>query len=584
MTLPVDRGPVAAPAVPSVLPTGRRALQRQCACGKHAPGGGDCEECRKKREAMQRRAVTRSEGLDAGDGGTVAPPALGPGRALESGLADRFRPGLGSLIDRVRVHDDERGARYAERVGAVAVTAGRDIAFARGAFRPSTDAGRGLLAHELAHVHQQHGPDGPPAGYLSKPGDRWERAADRFAATATLPGGATTALSPTAPPRILQAQGGTFGGFWSKVGRSLLNVVTFGLVDLGYSETTLLAYLDVLAAGTIENDFDSDNKARDVVRKRATLGPFTTDVKRLLIEEMLAGATLGDDEDAIIALLRDTPRPERMGIVRTIGRDRLWGNFSFGNRRTIEGLTLEVSDFQNAETTNRLSGLSASDLRDYRAASDDPAVQAEIDKLLTLAKITTPVLERTRLQDLSATTGGGLAVDFHGYRVTILPDRVNPALGDHAHTSLGMSAPTPGGTVDSSGTVVSVDPTPRIPVTIQTEYPSGTAAAGASGYGRGTTLPDKASGNTSLRFHESRHGLDFFDFLASNPPPVFGGHAGMSRTEFDRAIADYRHSVDDLGKRAAEFSVRNSDCPGTPIPPAGIPAGISATICTEATP
>jgi hypothetical protein len=588
----MDRAPSPLIQPPSATPTrlpARGVLQRQCACGKHAPGG-ECEECRKKREATQRRAVGRPGGAGAGYGGAVEPPALGSGRALAPRVAERFRPGLGSLVDRVRVHDDERGARYAESVDAVAVTTGRDIAFARGAFRPATDAGRGLLAHELAHVHQQHGPDGPPAGYLSKPGDRWERAADRFAATASLPGGAG-ALSAAASPGVVQAAGGTFGGFWSKIGRTLGSIISFGAWDPGFSESVLRDYLDVLAAGSIENDFDSDNKARDVVRKRATLGPFTTDVKRLLVEEMLTGATLGDDEDAIIALLRDTPRPERMRIVGTIGRERLWSNFSWGNRRTIEGLTLEVSDFQQAGTVSRLSGLSASDLRDYRAASDDPAVQAEIDKLLALESFTTPLAETS--VGLGFTLGGAGEARFplNGFEVTVQPDGRDASLRNFANTNIEMQAAGPANvTVDTATPdrpVVSFTPPTPITVHIQTVYgPEASRSIttdGGAGYGRGTTPGDKQAGRTSLRFHESHHGRDFIEFLGNHPAPTFTGTTGMSQTDFEQAVTAYQAAVTDYQTRIAEFSVRRTDCPGTSISGDVLSRfGLRATICKDA--
>jgi hypothetical protein len=55
----------------------------------------------------------------------------------------------------VRVLADDKAAGAARMRGASAFTVGRDIYFARGAYRPHSTEGGRLLAHELAHVVQQ---------------------------------------------------------------------------------------------------------------------------------------------------------------------------------------------------------------------------------------------------------------------------------------------------------------------------------------------------------------------------------------------------------------------------------------------
>ncbi len=57
----------------------------------------------------------------------------------------------------VRVHTDERSARSAKSVNALAYTIGNDIVFDEGMYMPNTLEGGKLLAHELAHVVQQTG-------------------------------------------------------------------------------------------------------------------------------------------------------------------------------------------------------------------------------------------------------------------------------------------------------------------------------------------------------------------------------------------------------------------------------------------
>jgi GH24 family phage-related lysozyme (muramidase) len=92
----------------------------------------------------------------------MAPPsvhgALGqPGQALDRATRAFFEPRFGVDLQTVRVHTEQVAAEAARAVGAHAFTVGERIVFARGAFAPSSDAGRRLLAHELAHVVQQRG-------------------------------------------------------------------------------------------------------------------------------------------------------------------------------------------------------------------------------------------------------------------------------------------------------------------------------------------------------------------------------------------------------------------------------------------
>ena len=56
--------------------------------------------------------------------------------------------------DGARLHTDAAAASSAERLGAVALTVGRDIFFARNQYAPGTPHGDHVLRHELAHVAQ----------------------------------------------------------------------------------------------------------------------------------------------------------------------------------------------------------------------------------------------------------------------------------------------------------------------------------------------------------------------------------------------------------------------------------------------
>jgi hypothetical protein len=84
--------------------------------------------------------------------GVVARLAAGP---LPAPLRAHFEPRLGHQLGRVRLRADARSAAEAHSLGARAFTAGQEITFAAGEYRPDEADGRGLIAHELMHVVQE---------------------------------------------------------------------------------------------------------------------------------------------------------------------------------------------------------------------------------------------------------------------------------------------------------------------------------------------------------------------------------------------------------------------------------------------
>jgi hypothetical protein len=77
------------------------------------------------------------------------------GRPLDPATRAFFEPRLGQDLRHVRVHTDQSASDSAQSIHALAYTAGRDIAFARGRYSPHTEEGKRLLAHELVHTVQQ---------------------------------------------------------------------------------------------------------------------------------------------------------------------------------------------------------------------------------------------------------------------------------------------------------------------------------------------------------------------------------------------------------------------------------------------
>ncbi|MBR8640209.1 DUF4157 domain-containing protein [Streptomyces tuirus] len=82
----------------------------------------------------------------------------GAGQPLDPGVRRELEERLGHDLSRVRLHTGRDAGHLADLLGADAVAVGQDIFFREGAYRPGTDEGRRLLAHELLHtVQNPHG-------------------------------------------------------------------------------------------------------------------------------------------------------------------------------------------------------------------------------------------------------------------------------------------------------------------------------------------------------------------------------------------------------------------------------------------
>jgi Domain of unknown function (DUF4157) len=119
-------------------------IQRKCACS------GGCASCQSR--SPHREQVTIHNILQRNGSGQLLEPDI---RAF---MESRF----GKDFSSVRVHTDARATQTAQQLNAVAYTVGRDIFFAAGQYRPQSQGGKGLLAHELTHVLQQCGTSQTP--------------------------------------------------------------------------------------------------------------------------------------------------------------------------------------------------------------------------------------------------------------------------------------------------------------------------------------------------------------------------------------------------------------------------------------
>jgi hypothetical protein len=113
-----------------------------------------CEE--EEKSTLQTKSAATAKPV--GEAPAIVHEALrSPGQPLDARARDFLEPRFSRGFGAVRVHSDPVANQSAERIGALAYTAGHHIAFAAGRYAPSSVDGLKLIAHELAHVTQQEG-------------------------------------------------------------------------------------------------------------------------------------------------------------------------------------------------------------------------------------------------------------------------------------------------------------------------------------------------------------------------------------------------------------------------------------------
>jgi hypothetical protein len=239
-----------------------------------------------------------------------------PGQSLNSTTIDAMESHFGHNFSRVRVHTDAEAAKSAETLNASAYTVGSDVVFARGQYSPGTIKGQSLLAHELTHVLQQRNLESIPPGQeldIASDNDPTEKEARAYAKDQSPGEGGNNIRSQLSTPTLQRVS------LWENIKR-FFGGGTFSEKEL----QDYLRYLDEYQQ--IENLFESDNKAREVVKRwKRGHSLYILPVRRkiLLIEEMLSGFTGDDDEQAILDLLRGSTDTEFSTILGAIGLSKL---------------------------------------------------------------------------------------------------------------------------------------------------------------------------------------------------------------------------------------------------------------------
>ena len=198
-------------------PINHRVLQRKCACGGMPGPTGECEGCRKKREAgtLQRQADGPAHNPQSSNVPAIVHEVLrSPGQSLDPATRAFVEPRFRHDFSQVRVHTDAKAAESALAVHALAYTVGSSVVFGPGQYAPGTGEGGRLLAHELAHVIQQR--DAVPRDSLQM--GRRDDSSEREARNATgciftLDASARPSCGIAARPMTL-ARGEKWDAFW----------------------------------------------------------------------------------------------------------------------------------------------------------------------------------------------------------------------------------------------------------------------------------------------------------------------------------------------------------------------------------
>ena len=87
------------------------------------------------------------------------------GQPLDAAARSQMETLFNEDFSGVRIHTDAEAAESAQNVEARAYTSGEDVVFGANQYRPNTEEGKQLIAHELAHTVQHR-----DAGHSSSPG------------------------------------------------------------------------------------------------------------------------------------------------------------------------------------------------------------------------------------------------------------------------------------------------------------------------------------------------------------------------------------------------------------------------------
>jgi Domain of unknown function (DUF4157) len=112
---------------------------------------------KKEEEKLQKKEAAPTVVAPANTASNYISSINGKGQPLSSGLQHFYGSRIGADFSDVKIHTGQEATQSATEINAQAYTYGNNVVFNEGKYRPETNEGKRLLAHELAHVAQQHG-------------------------------------------------------------------------------------------------------------------------------------------------------------------------------------------------------------------------------------------------------------------------------------------------------------------------------------------------------------------------------------------------------------------------------------------
>lgn len=118
-----------------------------------------CDACenQEEEETIQRKPLSTGGGVPYRSPVHVREAIGSGGQPLEAQTRNFFEPRLGYDLGTVRVHTGAMAENSARAINAKAYALGGDIVFGSGEYKPESETGKHLIAHELAHTIQQTG-------------------------------------------------------------------------------------------------------------------------------------------------------------------------------------------------------------------------------------------------------------------------------------------------------------------------------------------------------------------------------------------------------------------------------------------
>jgi hypothetical protein len=295
------------PSLASV-PTG--LLQRTCACGGTPGLTGECGECSKNKLSLQRRIIPSLHRGESRSEETISPIVhevlRSPGQPLDAAARAFFEPRFGHDFSRVRIHTDTRAAESAQAVNALAYTVSPHIVFQAAHYTPGTDAGKKLLAHELAHVVQQQGQPGVLSEFtLDAANSPAEAEADTVAEAVMnrepVPQAKTASPGSTIHRKL---EGGVIGGIALGILGGLFGGIVGGLIGIGLGAT----FGHFLTKG----------------KKADSKSPPYERIKKLLSRGIFDWAVTDEDARAVMKILLDLKPKEMLETIVKMKNSGAW--------------------------------------------------------------------------------------------------------------------------------------------------------------------------------------------------------------------------------------------------------------------